>query len=207
MTMKRLRAIGGLGALLLMLCLLPRALEAASYLLVHGQVGVSLAAVTAAGPGDDYALSPMPDAGVRTYTWTVEVGGGPPATLQADLQGSIDARQEVGCAVTSGAAALVCTTGDFGSQDLGKPIEVTGAGAAGALLSTTISVVTNGTHVTLAGNAGTTVTAQTALLGNWYQLDTTSTVGNQMRHVVNKPVRRVRIKLIIDRRGWRSSDG
>lgn len=69
--------------------------------------------------------------------------------------------------ITSGAAALVvdmtAATGDphfpgFTSLDVGRTITVTGAGSAGATLSTTISAVTAVNAATLAANASTTVT-------------------------------------------------
>ena len=61
--------------------------------------------------------------------------------------------------ITSGTAALTVAGATFTSADVGKSIAVPGAGAAGAALVTTISAYTSGTQVTLAANAGTTLSA------------------------------------------------
>lgn len=60
-------------------------------------------------------------------------------------------------AISTGTAAFTSASGTFSSTDVGRAIIVQGAGASGADLSTTISVVTSATAVTLAANAGTTV--------------------------------------------------
>src|SRR5574337_924687 len=59
--------------------------------------------------------------------------------------------------ITTGTAALTVTGGSFAAGDVGKAIEVDGAGASSGNLITTISAVTDANHVTLAANAGTTV--------------------------------------------------
>lgn len=65
---------------------------------------------------------------------------------------------ETTAAITTGTAALTITPSDFVAADAGSAIIVAGAGAAGADLVTTILTYTSATAVTLAANAGTTVT-------------------------------------------------
>lgn len=60
-------------------------------------------------------------------------------------------------AITSGAAVLTSASNPFVSTDVGSDVIVRGAGASGADLITTISAFTNSGSVTLAANAGTTV--------------------------------------------------
>lgn len=60
-------------------------------------------------------------------------------------------------AVTSGAAALTSASNLWTSADAGRAIIVRGAGASGADLVTTIQTYTSAGAVTLAANAGTTV--------------------------------------------------
>lgn len=61
-------------------------------------------------------------------------------------------------AITSGLAVLTSASTPFAAGDVGRPIIVRGAGAAGADLVTTILSFTNSGSVTLNANAGTTVT-------------------------------------------------
>lgn len=61
--------------------------------------------------------------------------------------------------VSSGSPTLTSATAAFVSNDTGKSIRVTGAGAAGADLITTITFV-NSTTVTLGTNASTTISAK-----------------------------------------------
>lgn len=68
-------------------------------------------------------------------------------------------------AITTGTAAFTSATAAFTANDVGKPITVAGAGAAGAALTTTISAYTSATAVTLSANAGTTVTGATTGYG------------------------------------------
>lgn len=63
--------------------------------------------------------------------------------------------------MTSGSPTLTATTGTFLNGDVGKYIEVTGAGASSATLKTYISARTDSTHVTLGDNASTTITGAT----------------------------------------------
>lgn len=64
-------------------------------------------------------------------------------------------------AVTSASTSFVLTvTGaSFTSADVGKKLFVGGVGAAGAELATSITAVTDATHITMADAAGSTVTA------------------------------------------------
>lgn len=66
-------------------------------------------------------------------------------------------------AITSGAAALTSASNPWTSADASRAIIVRGAGAAGADLVTTILTFTSAGAVTLAANAGTTVTGASAL--------------------------------------------
>lgn len=66
-------------------------------------------------------------------------------------------------AITSGLAVLTSASNPFAASDATRAIIVRGAGAAGADLVTTILTFTNSGSVTLATNAGTTVTAAGAL--------------------------------------------
>jgi hypothetical protein len=62
-------------------------------------------------------------------------------------------------AITSGTAAFTSASGTFVAGDIGRNIIVQGAGAAGVDLYTTILAVGSATSITLAANAGTTVSA------------------------------------------------
>lgn len=70
-------------------------------------------------------------------------------------------------AITSGAATLTSATGGFTAEDASnsRVIRVEGAGASGADLVTTVSGYTDTNTVTLAANAGTTVTGATVYMG------------------------------------------
>ncbi|WP_414462964.1 hypothetical protein [Hyphomicrobium sp. DY-1] len=61
--------------------------------------------------------------------------------------------------IASGSAALTAVGAAFTAADVGKRILVPGAGASGATLVTTISAFADATHVTLAANAGTTLSS------------------------------------------------
>jgi hypothetical protein len=61
--------------------------------------------------------------------------------------------------ITSGTAVLTVTGANFQTTDVGKAIEVPGAGAAGAWLYATIASRSSATQVTLSANAGTTLSA------------------------------------------------
>lgn len=75
--------------------------------------------------------------------------------------------------ITSGAAALTVVGASFTANDVGKSIQVPGAGAAGATLVTTILSYTSSTQVTLAANAGTTLSAVSKTV-TYYTDDTTA---------------------------------
>jgi hypothetical protein len=72
-----------------------------------------------------------------------------------------------GVNIDSGSNVLTSHTGsnEFTSDDVGKPIEVVGAGPAGATLYTTISAYISGIQVTLTDNASVTVRSATAVFG------------------------------------------
>lgn len=78
----------------------------------------------------------------------------------ADLQTSV-----TGASVTNGSTALTLSWASLTQADVGKPIVVVAAGAAGAPLVTTIAAVTDATHATLGAAAGTTVANGKAAYG------------------------------------------
>lgn len=75
--------------------------------------------------------------------------------------------------ITSSAAVLTVVGASFTANDVGKDIQVPGAGAAGATLVSTISAYTSATQVTLADNAGTTLSAVSKTV-TYYTDDTTA---------------------------------
>lgn len=66
-----------------------------------------------------------------------------------------------GVTIASGSPNLAVAGAAFVAADAGKLISVPGAGASGVTLETTISSVTDTTHVVLAANAGTALTGAT----------------------------------------------
>lgn len=83
-------------------------------------------------------------------------------------------------AITTGTPNLVCaTTAPFAAGDVGKRITVAGAGAGGAMLVTTILAFVSSSAVTLAANAGTTVSAKCVRFGT----DNTTAIGNMVTAV------------------------
>lgn len=60
-------------------------------------------------------------------------------------------------AITNGSGTLTSATAAFTSADLGKDVNVAGAGAAGAVLTGVITTINSGTSVTITTQAGTTV--------------------------------------------------
>jgi hypothetical protein len=60
---------------------------------------------------------------------------------------------------------LTSVAGAFSASDVGQPVTIQGAGAAGADLTTTIGTYTSATNVSLAVNASTTVTTSGYLIG------------------------------------------
>jgi hypothetical protein len=59
------------------------------------------------------------------------------------------------CVIAASSAALNCPGASFSQADVGKLATIDGAGASGAMLGATISVVTDATHVSLSANAST----------------------------------------------------
>lgn len=93
-------------------------------------------------------------------------------TVTDAVYGAIgNGKQATDAAITSGQAALTSASNPFVAGDVGKAITVAGAGAAGAVLVTTISAYVSAGHVTLAANASTTVTGKDA---RWGTEDTTA---------------------------------
>ena len=77
--------------------------------------------------------------------------------------------------ITAATATLTSTTFIFEAGDVGKTIRVTGAGASGAILTTTISSFTNANEVVLAVNASTTVASANGVMETNTLLYTTPT--------------------------------
>lgn len=86
-------------------------------------------------------------------------------------------------AITSGLAVLTSATAGFTAADVGKTINVFGAGAAGATLSTTIVGFTNSTTVTLTATASSTVTNKKVVYGT----DDTTVLNNVLAKASNNP--------------------
>jgi hypothetical protein len=76
-----------------------------------------------------------------------------------------DGRSVIDGAMTTGSPILTSGTARFKSADVGKIIHVTGAGAVGAVLTTTILAYVNATTITLAANASTTVSTKMVIYG------------------------------------------
>lgn len=76
-----------------------------------------------------------------------------------------DAVAAAGGGISSGSAALTTSSAFFTAADVGKRVEVPGAGASGATLATTIAAYTSATAVTLATSASTTVSGKTVTFG------------------------------------------
>lgn len=68
-------------------------------------------------------------------------------------------------AMTSGSATLTSASAAFTSELIGKSIRVRAAGAAGADLISTVSSVTDGTHIVLSHSASSTVSASVYVIG------------------------------------------
>jgi hypothetical protein len=80
-----------------------------------------------------------------------------------------DGKSRTDAAMTAGSAALTSAGAAFVAGDVGKKVRVVGAGAAGVDLISTISARISGTQVTLADNAGTTVSSK------WFDWGTDNT--------------------------------
>ncbi len=76
-------------------------------------------------------------------------------------------------AITSGSATLTSSSAGFVSDDVGRTVLLPTAGAAGGLLTTTVSAYVSATQVTLAATASTTVTAGRLFL---YRTDDTQAI-------------------------------
>ncbi|MER6778486.1 MULTISPECIES: hypothetical protein [unclassified Streptomyces] len=113
-------------------------------------VGTTAGTVAA---GDDSRFT-APDAWVFDVTAYGAVGNG---KVVADA------------AMTASSAVLTSATASFTAGDVGKAIQVLGAGASGETLVGTISAYTSGTQVTLSATAGSTVSGACAM---WASDDT-----------------------------------
>ncbi|AAQ54995.1 pectin lyase-like protein [Burkholderia phage Bcep22] len=81
-------------------------------------------------------------------------------------------------AMSAGSKAFTSLSASFSTSDVGKAISVVGAGAAGAVLRTTISAFVSPTAVTLTDAAATAVTGAVATYG----ADDTTAVQNAVNH-------------------------
>src|SRR5271154_825347 len=93
---------------------------------------------------------------------------------------------QVGFANIASSAALLngAATGTFSATDVGATIMVTGAGASGADLWTTILTFIDSTQVTLSANAATTVTNQSCVFG---MVDDTAAIQAAINAVSSSP--------------------
>lgn len=145
--------------------------------------GYVLAPVSLFGGGGGIPEAPNDGTqyGRQSLGWTPTTGGGlPDAPSDGTLYGRKNAAWAVvrvaasikdygalgnGQAVTatvtiaSGSPNLTATGAAFAAADVGKLIAVPGAGASGGILSTTILTFTDATHIVLAANAATAVSA------------------------------------------------
>lgn len=69
----------------------------------------------------------------------------------------------VGVVATSGSAIIDCAGASFDASDIGKPVMVTGAGAAGVTLVSTVLSVQSATRLTMAANASTNAPASSGV--------------------------------------------
>lgn len=91
----------------------------------------------------------------------------------------------VTASITSGQSNLTASGGVFTSADIGKAIQVGGAGAAGVPLVTTIASFTDASHIALAATASTTLTAATNTLVEYGSDDTAAL---QAAAAIGRPV-------------------
>ncbi|MHA3054664.1 hypothetical protein E0H77_12485 [Acinetobacter sp. ANC 4633] len=131
--------------------------------------------VSTPNPTISYQASPA-GAVARTY----QSKFGEHVSLQ-DFGGKGDAISGADGAITSGAATFTSSSASFVSTDVGKAIEVNGAGSSGAPLLTTISAFNSATSVTLAVNASTTVSEATYTYGT----DNTSAINSWLSAIQN----------------------
>lgn len=166
----------------------------AQNVIMKGSSAYSLSAATATGNGTALAVTPDSYGNFPTsWTYTVVFTGSPTATV-TNLRGSIDWTTVTG-SVAESSTTLTVPFGSFIATDVGKDIIVTGAGAAGADLTTTIAAVTDSRTVTLTDAATTAASAVSISYGRWFTLDSSTTTTSEMRHVVNKPVTYIRCQL------------
>lgn len=124
--------------------------------------GLFAARPNATTKGQQYLATDVSEGGLyvsldgSTWTNAAAIGG---KLFLRDYGAKGDGAHYQSGAMSSGTAALADTTNTpFTTSDIGKAITVIGAGTSGADLQTTISGFTDSGHVTLAANAGTTVT-------------------------------------------------
>lgn len=95
------------------------------------------------------------------FAWLVDFFGAAAPVFNiahARFGAKVDGKEVLDGAITSGGASFSSASAGFTAADVGKVLTVEGAGAAGAVLRTTIQAFVSGTVVTLAANASTTVT-------------------------------------------------
>lgn len=123
-----------------------------------------------------YAQPPAPVGGDMSNT-TVKPTGGTVARKLADITADkisvlaftgVKADGQIfdsKCSITNGTATVTCTGTAFASTDVGKSALLRGMGTAGGITPTTISAVTDATHVTLAVSATADVTNGSMIVG------------------------------------------
>lgn len=104
--------------------------------------------------------------GLTSAVSVVSPGGPTPVDLGAAPYNAVgDYKTVTDASITSGTNVLNSPTAAFTANDVGKSINVAGAGASGAYLATTIAGYTSATAVTTAANAATTVSGATMSWG------------------------------------------
>jgi lysophospholipase L1-like esterase len=76
-------------------------------------------------------------------------------------------RRVTDAAITSGATTLTSATANFTAADIGRTVNIAGAGASGAILTVAINAVASATSATVSAAAGTTVSGAVADIGTY----------------------------------------
>jgi hypothetical protein len=104
---------------------------------------------------------------IAPFTWTSQSFNGSASTTNTvfnvkDFGAKGDLRTVTDASISSGSAALSSASAAFTLLDVGKQVQIAGAGVAGVTLYTTISAFVGTTQVTVALAASTSVSGATA---------------------------------------------
>lgn len=114
-----------------------------------GSASIATLAEARAGINNTKAMSPFLVKALAKQVFYIENYGG-----------KADSTTFANGSITNGSAILNCPSATFVTADIGKRIEVQGAGVAGARLLATITGINSNTQVTLSVAASTTVTGE-----------------------------------------------